>query len=212
MSRERRNEKPVRRFHNILSFAVEVVCDSQFQSGKIDACIGKLGVPVGEMSEICPKHQVETPGDSPVEPDAGIDISVQPRTHRPIKRIFHRMIGLPSARYAEVPLVIERKPRTERSDTRSLKKVDCIRVAQLFPIAERIISRSHSLIYASVHPVGKSVGPEFKRILQVCPVPPLNRLPSFILAFYERIGRKHILRSEERRVGKECRSRWSPYH
>ena len=23
---------------------------------------------------------------------------------------------------------------------------------------------------------------------------------------------KQILRSEERRVGKECRSRWSPYH
>ena len=22
----------------------------------------------------------------------------------------------------------------------------------------------------------------------------------------------HMLRSEERRVGKECRSRWSPYH
>ena len=27
--------------------------------------------------------------------------------------------------------------------------------------------------------------------------------------FYECI---HDLRSEERRVGKECRSRWSPYH
>ena len=35
------------------------------------------------------------------------------------------------------------------------------------------------------------------------------------------VGRKHLikvdtlnefLRSEERRVGKECRSRWSPYH
>src|SRR5438034_2325784 len=26
----------------------------------------------------------------------------------------------------------------------------------------------------------------------------------------ERVG--HDLRSEERRVGKECRSRWSPYH
>ena len=25
-------------------------------------------------------------------------------------------------------------------------------------------------------------------------------------------GSKQILRSEERRVGKECRSRWSPYH
>ena len=24
--------------------------------------------------------------------------------------------------------------------------------------------------------------------------------------------RKHFTRSEERRVGKECRSRWSPYH
>ena len=25
-------------------------------------------------------------------------------------------------------------------------------------------------------------------------------------------ARKHGIRSEERRVGKECRSRWSPYH
>src|SRR2546430_8684062 len=25
-------------------------------------------------------------------------------------------------------------------------------------------------------------------------------------------GYKHLTRSEERRVGKECRSRWSPYH
>ena len=24
--------------------------------------------------------------------------------------------------------------------------------------------------------------------------------------------RKNVVRSEERRVGKECRSRWSPYH
>src|SRR2546426_12353828 len=28
----------------------------------------------------------------------------------------------------------------------------------------------------------------------------------------ERRGLSHITRSEERRVGKECRSRWSPYH
>ena len=27
-----------------------------------------------------------------------------------------------------------------------------------------------------------------------------------------RIGRSNAKRSEERRVGKECRSRWSPYH
>ena len=29
---------------------------------------------------------------------------------------------------------------------------------------------------------------------------------------YDVKGRKYIGRSEERRVGKECRSRWSPYH
>src|SRR2546422_9617044 len=29
---------------------------------------------------------------------------------------------------------------------------------------------------------------------------------------FGRIERLHRLRSEERRVGKECRSRWSPYH
>ena len=26
------------------------------------------------------------------------------------------------------------------------------------------------------------------------------------------VARTHMERSEERRVGKECRSRWSPYH
>ena len=29
---------------------------------------------------------------------------------------------------------------------------------------------------------------------------------------YGAIGTGHAHRSEERRVGKECRSRWSPYH
>ena len=28
----------------------------------------------------------------------------------------------------------------------------------------------------------------------------------------ERLKLERMLRSEERRVGKECRSRWSPYH
>ena len=32
-----------------------------------------------------------------------------------------------------------------------------------------------------------------------------------VLEPFER-GYGHTLRSEERRVGKECRSRWSPYH
>ena len=28
----------------------------------------------------------------------------------------------------------------------------------------------------------------------------------------EKVTETELLRSEERRVGKECRSRWSPYH
>ena len=30
--------------------------------------------------------------------------------------------------------------------------------------------------------------------------------------FYGKVQYKNTTRSEERRVGKECRSRWSPYH
>ena len=45
----------------------------------------------------------------------------------------------------------------------------------------------------------------------------LNKLPRFKLVLAAPIGRadhSHARdsRSEERRVGKECRSRWSPYH
>ena len=29
---------------------------------------------------------------------------------------------------------------------------------------------------------------------------------------YQRLKEAELVRSEERRVGKECRSRWSPYH
>ena len=30
--------------------------------------------------------------------------------------------------------------------------------------------------------------------------------------FFEKSENRKLVRSEERRVGKECRSRWSPYH
>ena len=33
-----------------------------------------------------------------------------------------------------------------------------------------------------------------------------------LLMFYYHPATPHAYRSEERRVGKECRSRWSPYH
>src|SRR3712207_9535365 len=36
--------------------------------------------------------------------------------------------------------------------------------------------------------------------------------PKFIGTIYELLSAPVSYRSEERRVGKECRSRWSPYH
>src|SRR5256885_3101649 len=41
---------------------------------------------------------------------------------------------------------------------------------------------------------------------------PLWPSPSSVLAHFLRPASSEIRRSEERRVGKECRSRWSPYH
>src|SRR2546430_17728592 len=42
---------------------------------------------------------------------------------------------------------------------------------------------------------------------------PTTPTPAEQRAYLERQGVTHVLlRSEERRVGKECRSRWSPYH
>src|SRR5260370_37693939 len=38
------------------------------------------------------------------------------------------------------------------------------------------------------------------------------RAPAFIQGIRERLFPRWLPRSEERRVGKECRSRWSPYH
>ena len=40
----------------------------------------------------------------------------------------------------------------------------------------------------------------------------INVLIKKILKILKDVDNKEIIRSEERRVGKECRSRWSPYH
>ena len=39
-----------------------------------------------------------------------------------------------------------------------------------------------------------------------------SRRPDIPIIMFTGTGSEEIARSEERRVGKECRSRWSPYH
>src|SRR5258708_11940050 len=48
--------------------------------------------------------------------------------------------------------------------------------------------------------------------VQIVSVPSLNPMIGQTPSFVFRQCRSLHLRSEERRVGKECRSRWSPYH
>ena len=43
-------------------FPVEVVYQSDFRSGGVDTCIGKLGVAVGEMREVSADDKVEITG------------------------------------------------------------------------------------------------------------------------------------------------------
>ena len=40
----------------------------------------------------------------------------------------------------------------------------------------------------------------------------LIKEPKPTIIIFNKIDAFHYVRSEERRVGKECRSRWSPYH
>ena len=41
---------------------------------------------------------------------------------------------------------------------------------------------------------------------------PGDKAPKILASGRGEVAEKIIARSEERRVGKECRSRWSPYH
>src|SRR5581483_5756096 len=69
----------------------------------------------------------------------------------------------------------------------------------------------HTLIAISGNLTGRMVG---------APVPDTEFLPRNLTMFQDDVIRqpartprgRELIRSEERRVGKECRSRWSPYH
>src|SRR5260370_39001068 len=72
-----------------------------------------------------------------------------------------------------------------------------------------IKSRSKGAILAGKHPERVIE----KAVERMVPRGPLGRRVMRHLRVYARSEHPHAAqRSEERRVGKECRSRWSPYH
>ena len=52
----------------------------------------------------------------------------------------------------------------------------------------------------------------FARLLELAQRYGTDKVMADFVSVYDAMGVKPPQRSEERRVGKECRSRWSPYH
>ena len=75
---------------------------------------------------------------------------------------------------------------------------------QLKPVAVKPVNTPYRKIVTRI-PVPESL-PIFERLAQFEPISMSGQPP---IVWQRADG---INRSEERRVGKECRSRWSPYH
>src|SRR2546430_13019169 len=73
---------------------------------------------------------------------------------------------------------------------------------------DRIVVGIFGLGLAQIEPIGAAKIPRIG--LALGPRSSLPLLKTF--QFVERREQRPGFRSEERRVGKECRSRWSPYH
>src|SRR5256886_14846460 len=89
------------------------------------------------------------------------------------------------------------------------------------PVAGQTSPEAYTLVVDSVQgihivgtsPAGVFYGLQSLRSLLPAPTPRAGLvLPAIRVVDGPRFGYRGFMRSEERRVGKECRSRWSPYH
>src|SRR2546427_11546865 len=76
-------------------------------------------------------------------------------------------------------------------------------------ISEPIMPRMKTNVNAMPAPELELLAPRLERSAEVLTPAALDLVVTLHRKFN---GRRLELRSEERRVGKECRSRWSPYH
>ena len=84
---------------------------------------------------------------------------------------------------------------------------------KLKPLADRVIVK---LVEAEETTKGGIIltgaAKEKPEVAEVIAVGPGGMVDGKEVTMTVKVGDKVITRSEERRVGKECRSRWSPYH
>src|SRR3712207_380235 len=83
---------------------------------------------------------------------------------------------------------------------------------------ENDLTRFLLYLVAALQTVAPTIGEGILRVLQSPQPPPIDAILTTLLNDIAALPDQFILvlddyhRSEERRVGKECRSRWSPYH
>ena len=111
-------------------------------------------------------------------------------------------------RYKDV--LLKGKPQHSKTDTFRLRhpSMDVRKRAKIFAPFDALKGYNEAV-------AAKNVLYEDKRELNEEDQDELNRRLGILhnLTYNSRMARaNNVLRSEERRVGKECRSRWSPYH
>src|SRR5688572_18660610 len=85
-----------------------------------------------------------------------------------------------------------------------------LKVHNRFPHLPVLILTAHAALESAIQAV--RLGARDYLIKPVEPVLILTRVAEILAEGEEPARKKEIVRSEERRVGKECRSRWTRYH
>ena len=166
----------------------ETVYEPEFHADRVESRVGEFGVAVRKVGHRKARGEFQPLREQPVEVEIDVEVGVDPRPHHDVGAVVVRVVGFPSERQAEIPLVVERQPPAYPRDARPLENIKRHGAAQLLPVFETVVGDPDSLIGASVYPVGTRSGLEAERVAQVGGDGPKTvHLMSHLLGAYERV-------------------------
>ena len=176
----------------------ETVYEPEFHADRVESRVGEFGVAVRKVGHRKARGEFQPLREQPVEVEIDVEVGVDPRPHHDVGAVVVRVVGFPSERQAEIPLVVERYQRADACDARALEEVDGNRVAQLPAVAEAVIGDPDPLVYAAVDAVGARPGAETERITQVGGQRALDRFARHVGPCEKDVRRGNVLRAEFR--------------
>jgi len=176
----------------------ETVYEPEFHADRVESRVGEFGVAVRKVGHRKARGEFQPLREQPVEVEIDVEVGVDPRPHHDVGAVVVRVVGFPSERQAEIPLVVERYQRADACDARALEEVDGNRVAQLPAVAEAVIGDPDPLVYAAVDTVGARPGAETERITQVGGQRALDRFARHVGPCQKDVRRGNVLRAEFR--------------